>query len=158
WASRTLSRTFSVCCKQRAAARPSGRAAPPAMIILIVLVGSLAAVAMCELLRPRRYCEFPTASRRIANIVIWLCNLMLAALVFVPPAELRAPWPLTVPGFVAGFLGLDLLAYWTHRAQHAVPLLWRLHALHHSDPDVDVTTSVRHHPGEYLIAAAVYWL
>jgi sterol desaturase/sphingolipid hydroxylase (fatty acid hydroxylase superfamily) len=35
--------------------------------------------------------------------------------------------------------------------------LWRLHALHHSDPDVDVTTSVRHHPLEYLIAAGLYW-
>jgi hypothetical protein len=38
-----------------------------------------------------------------------------------------------------------------------VPFLWRLHALHHSDPDVDVTTSVRHHPIEYLIASATYW-
>jgi sterol desaturase/sphingolipid hydroxylase (fatty acid hydroxylase superfamily) len=45
-----------------------------------------------------------------------------------------------------------------HRCQHAVPFLWRLHAMHHSDPDVDVTTSVRHHPIEYLIAAALYWV
>jgi sterol desaturase/sphingolipid hydroxylase (fatty acid hydroxylase superfamily) len=62
-----------------------------------------------------------------------------------------------VPGFIAGFLGLDLLVYVTHRAQHAVPLLWKLHALHHSDPDVDWSTSVRHHPFEYIIAAAIYW-
>src|SRR5262249_60219011 len=45
-----------------------------------------------------------------------------------------------------------------HRCQHAVPFFWRFYALHHSDPDVDVTTSVRHHPIEYLIATAVYWL
>jgi hypothetical protein len=45
-----------------------------------------------------------------------------------------------------------------HRCQHAVPFLWRFHALHHSDLDVDVATSVRHHPIEYLIAAGVYWL
>jgi sterol desaturase/sphingolipid hydroxylase (fatty acid hydroxylase superfamily) len=50
-----------------------------------------------------------------------------------------------------------LLQYAVHRCQHAVPFLWRFHALHHSDPDVDVTTSVRHHPIEYLIATAVYW-
>jgi sterol desaturase/sphingolipid hydroxylase (fatty acid hydroxylase superfamily) len=56
------------------------------------------------------------------------------------------------------FLLLDLLQYAMHRCQHAVPFLWRLHALHHSDPDVDVTTSVRHHPIEYLIATGVYWL
>src|SRR5207247_381128 len=69
-------------------------------------------------------------------------------------------WPIANAGvgFVAGFLLLDLLQYAVHRCQHAVPFLWRFHALHHSDPDVDVTTSVRHHPVEYLIAAAIYWL
>jgi sterol desaturase/sphingolipid hydroxylase (fatty acid hydroxylase superfamily) len=45
-----------------------------------------------------------------------------------------------------------------HRCEHAVPLFWRFHALHHTDPDVDVTTSVRHHPIEYVFASAVYWL
>ena len=54
------------------------------------------------------------------------------------------------------FLGLDLLSYWVHRAQHT-PILWRFHALHHSDPDVDWSTSVRHHPAEYLAATSVFW-
>ena len=69
-------------------------------------------------------------------------------------------WPIASNGssFVAAFLLLDFLNYATHRCQHAVPFLWRFHALHHSDPDVDVTTSVRHHPIEYLIAAGFYWL
>jgi len=40
----------------------------------------------------------------------------------------------------------------------AVPFLWRFHALHHSDPDVDVTTSVRHHPIEHVLASGVYWV
>jgi sterol desaturase/sphingolipid hydroxylase (fatty acid hydroxylase superfamily) len=39
-----------------------------------------------------------------------------------------------------------------------VPFLWRFHAPHHSDPDVDVTTSVRHHPIEYVLCSAVYWV
>jgi len=56
------------------------------------------------------------------------------------------------------FLFLDLLSYVVHRAQHATPLLWRLHALHHSDPDVDVTTAVRHHPFEFILASGVFWL
>ena len=59
---------------------------------------------------------------------------------------------------MAGFLLLDFLRYAVHRCEHAVPLFWRFHALHHSDPDVDVTTSVRHHPVEYVCASAVYWL
>ena len=69
-------------------------------------------------------------------------------------------WPIANTGLslVAGFLLLDLLRYLVHRCEHAVPIFWRFHALHHSDPDVDVTTSVRHHPLEYLLASAVYWL
>ncbi len=69
-------------------------------------------------------------------------------------------WPIAdaLLSFVAGFLLLDFLHYAVHRWQHAAHFLWRFHALHHSDPDVDVTTSVRHHPIEYLIAAAIYWL
>ena len=59
---------------------------------------------------------------------------------------------------LAGFLLLDLLHYAVHRLEHAVHLFWRFHALHHSDPDVDVTTAVRHHPVEYVMGSAVYWL
>jgi sterol desaturase/sphingolipid hydroxylase (fatty acid hydroxylase superfamily) len=59
---------------------------------------------------------------------------------------------------VAGFLLLDFMRYLVHRCEHAVPFIWRFHALHHSDPDVDVTTSVRHHPVEYVLASGVYWI
>jgi sterol desaturase/sphingolipid hydroxylase (fatty acid hydroxylase superfamily) len=71
-----------------------------------------------------------------------------------------ASWPIADLdlSLVAGFLLLDLLRYLVHRCEHAVPFLWRFHALHHSDPDVDVTTSVRHHPVEYLLASAFYWM
>jgi sterol desaturase/sphingolipid hydroxylase (fatty acid hydroxylase superfamily) len=141
------------------------------VITLAVVLGSLLIVALAELLRPRRRREFPALRRRLGNIGIWLLNVVLAGFVFASPAvfrpQLEAAFGLTLPawpianaavGFVAGFLLLDLLQYAMHRCQHAVPFLWRLHALHHSDPDVDVTTSVRHHPIEYLIATGVYWV
>jgi sterol desaturase/sphingolipid hydroxylase (fatty acid hydroxylase superfamily) len=69
-------------------------------------------------------------------------------------------WPITnaALALVAGFLFLDLLDYLVHRCEHAVPILWRLHALHHSDPDIDVTTAIRHHPIEYLAASGFYWI
>src|SRR5262245_26026930 len=73
---------------------------------------------------------------------------------------LHAKWEVPASawvGLVAGFLLLDFLRYSVHRLEHVVPLFWRFHALHHSDPDVDVTTSVRHHPVEYVIGSAVYW-
>lgn len=55
----------------------------------------------------------------------------------------------------AGFLLLDLLRYGQHRLLHSVPLLWRVHAAHHSDPDVDFTTGLRHHPLEVVLSVLV---
>jgi sterol desaturase/sphingolipid hydroxylase (fatty acid hydroxylase superfamily) len=139
-------------------------------LALIVIIGSLLAVALWEFCRPRRQREFPALRRRLSNIGIWLLNLVLATFTFAPPDTFRPQleaafgvallsWPISSAwfSFVAAFLLLDFLQYAVHRCQHAVPWLWRFHALHHSDPDVDVTTSVRHHPIEYLIAAGFYW-
>jgi sterol desaturase/sphingolipid hydroxylase (fatty acid hydroxylase superfamily) len=96
-------------------------------------------------------------------------NLFLAAFLLPPAAFVRPriealsglafpSWPIADAGLslVAGFLLLDLMNYLVHRCEHAVPLFWRFHALHHSDPDVDVTTSVRHHPVEYVLTSGVY--
>jgi sterol desaturase/sphingolipid hydroxylase (fatty acid hydroxylase superfamily) len=58
---------------------------------------------------------------------------------------------------VAGFR-CSTFCIFVHRCKHAVPFLWRIHALHHSDPDVDVTTAVRLHPIEYLLNSGVFWL
>jgi sterol desaturase/sphingolipid hydroxylase (fatty acid hydroxylase superfamily) len=141
------------------------------LIALAVILGSLLIVALAELLRPRRRREFPALRRRLGNLGIWVFNVVLAAFVFGSPATFRTQleaafglalpsWPIADAGasFIAAFLLLDLLQYAVHRCQHAAPFLWRFHALHHSDPDVDVTTSVRHHPVEYLIAAGIYWM
>ncbi len=47
--------------------------------------------------------------------------------------------------FVTGFLLMDLTFYYWHRLNHEMPLLWRFHNVHHADPDLDVTTSMRFH-------------
>jgi sterol desaturase/sphingolipid hydroxylase (fatty acid hydroxylase superfamily) len=137
----------------------------------LVFLGSLLAVAAWELCRPRRRRDFPALRRRIGNIGFWIVNMVLAAFLLGSPELARAQfqqafridflsWPITEAAlsFAAGFLLLDFLRYAVHRCEHAVPLFWRFHALHHSDPDVDVTTSVRHHPVEYVLASAVYWV
>jgi sterol desaturase/sphingolipid hydroxylase (fatty acid hydroxylase superfamily) len=134
-------------------------------------LGSLLPIALWEFWRPRRRREFPALRRRIGNICFWIVNLLLAGYFLEPPVRARPrfkavfgmnlpSWPIANAwlSFLAGFLLLDLLRYLVHRCEHAVPFFWRFHALHHSDPDVDVTTSVRHHPLEYLPASAVYWL
>jgi sterol desaturase/sphingolipid hydroxylase (fatty acid hydroxylase superfamily) len=141
------------------------------LLTLIVILGSLFLVAGWEFCRARRRRQFPALRRRLGNIGVWLLNLVLAAFFLPPPQTIRPllaaifgiglpAWPIpnTLLSFVSGFLVLDLLIYGVHRWMHAVSFLWRFHALHHSDPDVDVTTSVRQHPGEYMLVSATYWL
>tara|TARA_B100001146_G_C16201191_1_gene444865 strand:- start:7809 stop:8630 length:822 start_codon:yes stop_codon:yes gene_type:complete len=49
-------------------------------------------------------------------------------------------------------LVLDLIAqYFVHYLLHKVPWMWRLHIVHHSDKNVDVTTGTRHHPFDFII-------
>ena len=55
----------------------------------------------------------------------------------------------------AGILGLDGVSYAWHRANHQVPLLWRFHQVHHGDASFHVTTALRFHPGEILLALPV---
>jgi sterol desaturase/sphingolipid hydroxylase (fatty acid hydroxylase superfamily) len=54
-----------------------------------------------------------------------------------------------------GILALDAVSYAWHRANHRVPLLWRFHRVHHADASFHVTTALRFHPGELLLALPV---
>lgn len=47
---------------------------------------------------------------------------------------------------------LDFAVYWQHVATHKLPILWRLHKVHHSDNNMDVTTAIRFHPLELLLS------
>jgi sterol desaturase/sphingolipid hydroxylase (fatty acid hydroxylase superfamily) len=60
-------------------------------------------------------------------------------------------WAATVVGVVA----LDLVIYVQHVVFHHVPVLWRLHRMHHADVDIDVTTGLRFHPFEILLSLAI---
>ncbi len=62
------------------------------------------------------------------------------------------------PGWLAVILGvllLDCAIYWQHRITHKIPLLWRLHRVHHADTGFDVTTAVRFHPFEIVLSMAI---
>jgi sterol desaturase/sphingolipid hydroxylase (fatty acid hydroxylase superfamily) len=62
------------------------------------------------------------------------------------------PWAVALAVLV---LADSFAAYWTHRAMHAVPALWRIHRVHHTDCAVDVSTSIRNHPLELAVALPV---
>lgn len=60
-----------------------------------------------------------------------------------------------VPHVIVSIILLDLVAYGLHRLYHRVPLLWRFHRAHHSDLDMDATTSIRFHLGEVVITTGI---
>jgi sterol desaturase/sphingolipid hydroxylase (fatty acid hydroxylase superfamily) len=63
-------------------------------------------------------------------------------------------WPLWL-SIPAAILLFDLAIYWQHRLMHTVPLLWRLHRVHHADTGFDVTTGVRFHPLEIAVSMGI---
>lgn len=60
-------------------------------------------------------------------------------------------WPYWLE-FMLAVLVFDLAIYWQHRLLHQIPLLWRLHRVHHSDIAIDVTSGVRFHPLEIVLS------
>lgn len=62
-----------------------------------------------------------------------------------------APWL----EILLAVLLLDLAIYWQHRLMHMIPLLWRLHRVHHCDTGFDLTTGVRFHPLEIVLSMAI---
>ena len=69
----------------------------------------------------------------------------------------RVALPVWLELLLALFL-LDLAIYLQHRLFHYVPVLWRLHRMHHADLDVDVTTGARFHPVEILLSLGIKFL
>lgn len=59
---------------------------------------------------------------------------------------------------VIGVLALDFSSWLVHLVMHKVSVLWRFHLIHHSDNNVDVTTGLRHHPGDSLLRGVFFLL
>jgi len=123
-------------------------------------------VACWEARQPARATLAPLTLRWFGNLALFAMVLLMTWLVpllsSLGAATLAAQhgWGLfhliALPpaiALTASFVLLDFFGYWTHRLLHKIPLLWRLHALHHSDSDLDVTTTIRHHPAEALAQA-----
>lgn len=128
----------------------------------------LSAMVAWELLASRRPQSHPRRQRWPANLSIVVLDTLAVRLVF-PLAAVGAAlvaaergWGLfnlvPVPAWLAvvvSVLLLDLAIYFQHRLFHAVPWLWRLHRMHHADPEFDVTTALRFHPLEILLSMGI---
>lgn len=130
--------------------------------------GILALMALWEVLAPRR-------ALSVAKSLRWANNL---GLVFLNTALLRLVFPAAAVGFaalahargwglfnyyevgfwlplIASVVLLDFIIWLQHVMVHAIPLLWRLHRVHHADPDYDVTTGSRFHPIEIFLSMGI---
>lgn len=106
----------------------------------------------------------PTRLRHAArNLTLAVCNTVLLGLAFGAATARVCDWTaqgkhgllhasgLTGPArFALALVLLDAWMYLWHRANHAVPILWRFHRMHHSDDAMDVTTATRFHVGEHV--------
>jgi sterol desaturase/sphingolipid hydroxylase (fatty acid hydroxylase superfamily) len=132
------------------------------------LRGSFAAFALWEVFAPRRKLTVGRWPRWPNNIGILVVDIATVR-VLVPTAAVGASLYASGNGWglinflglrlsvaaLVGFLALDLVIYVQHVVFHKVPVLWRLHRMHHADLDIDVTTGVRFHPIEILISLGI---
>ncbi|NJD36302.1 MAG: sterol desaturase family protein [Betaproteobacteria bacterium] len=137
-------------------------------IRLAAFFGIFTLMAAWEVAAPRRARLHSRTVRWTANLGLVVVNTVLVRLVFpfaaVAFATLAAQrgWGLLnnidLPGWLALLLAvvaMDFAIWLQHVMVHAVPVLWRLHQVHHADPDYDVTTGARFHPLEIILSMLI---
>ncbi len=131
-------------------------------------LGMLAVMGVWELIAPRRALTVSKAVRWANNLGLVLFNSVLLRLVFPAAAvgvaafAAEQGWGLfnyhQVPfwlAVVASVVAMDFIIWLQHVMVHALPLLWRLHRVHHADPDYDLTTGARFHPIEIFLSMGI---
>ncbi|MGH7863477.1 MAG: sterol desaturase family protein [Candidatus Binataceae bacterium] len=134
-------------------------------IRLLVFVAVFAALAIWEVVAPRRERTVGRAARWPANFGVTVVNSVIVRIVIPLSAVAAAlgaershlgllnqfapPYPIAI---AASVIVMDLAIYLQHVTFHAVPVLWRVHRMHHADLDLDVTSGARFHPIEIVIS------
>ena len=126
----------------------------------------LVLLASAEAIWPRRALILGRSSRWRTHALFFVSNAVLGRLLsFLVVVGVAANWadahkfgvlnlvalPFWVK-FTLAFIVLDFAVWLQHVFMHRSPLLWRMHAVHHSDRDLDVTTALRFHPFELIVS------
>ncbi|MBI4995549.1 MAG: sterol desaturase family protein [Rhodocyclales bacterium] len=138
------------------------------VIRLGFFLGMFALIGTWEVLAPRRALTVAKALRWASNLGLVALDTVVLRLLFpLAGAGMAAfcaergwgllnhfavPWLLAVPLAV---IAMDFIIWLQHVMVHAVPALWRLHRVHHADPDYDVTTGARFHPVEIILSMLI---
>jgi len=139
-----------------------------ATIRLVAFFGVLALVAFWEIRAPRRELSQKKTQRWTCNLGMVVLGAVLLRLVLLMTAvalaltaarngwgifnQIDVPYPVAL---IVSVVALDFAIYLQHVMFHAVPVLWRLHRVHHVDMDYDLTTGVRFHPVEILLSMLI---
>ncbi|MGE4069977.1 MAG: sterol desaturase family protein [Lysobacterales bacterium] len=132
-----------------------------------IFVGVFAVLALWQSWRPYRGVR-ARGLRWGRHLIIALLGSLLVRLLFPLAAVAVGAWAegasfgllqqLPLPTWlviVSSIVLLDLAIYWQHRIFHWLPPLWRLHRMHHSDTQFDVSTAIRFHPLEIVLSMLI---
>jgi len=137
-------------------------------IRLTAFAGVFVVMATWEFIGPRREQTVGRGWRWPNNLGVLVVDALLVRIIFPTTAVALALFAearglglfnvVALPtwfGLVASVILLDLAIYFQHVLFHAVPVLWRLHRMHHADLEIDVTTGLRFHPIEILLSMVI---
>lgn len=139
-----------------------------AAIRLGFFFGIFVVIVLWEYLSPRRVLTMSKSVRWLSNMGVVAIDTLAVRLLF-PIIGVNVAFAAQQKGFgllnvihlpewmsvLIGILVLDLVVYLQHLMFHAVPLIWKLHMMHHADIDYDVTTGLRFHPFEIIISMVI---
>ena len=136
---------------------------------MVFFFGMLALIGLWEVIAPKRALTVSKAIRWTNNLGLVFLNSLLLRLLFPAAAVGVAKfasdqgWGLfnyysDLPfwfAVVAAVIIMDFVIYVQHVMVHSIPVLWRLHRVHHADLDYDVTTGARFHPIEIIFSMLI---
>ncbi|MCP3850447.1 MAG: sterol desaturase family protein [Gammaproteobacteria bacterium] len=137
-------------------------------IRLSFFFGVFAIMALWEIIAPRRALSISKTLRWFNNLGLVFFNALVLRILFPMAAVGLAAFAEThawgllnyynLPGLLAiviAVIAMDLVIYLQHVMVHAVPLLWRIHRVHHADLDYDITTGARFHTIEIILSMLI---
>lgn len=138
------------------------------LIRLGAFLGIFTIMALWEVVAPRRGTSLGRWRRWPGNLGIVVFNTLILRLLFpvsavgLAVAAEAGGWGVLnlveMPRWLAVVVAvvvLDFVIYLQHALFHAVPVLWRLHRMHHADLHFDVTTGARFHPIEIVLSMLI---
>jgi sterol desaturase/sphingolipid hydroxylase (fatty acid hydroxylase superfamily) len=141
----------------------------PGLWRLWLFLALLAALSLLERLRPGPNPPQRRAQRWPAHLALVALDTLLARLLLPAGAFGAALWaqsagfgvfnaasvhlPIWLEATLSVLL-MDLAIYWQHRWLHALPWLWPMHRVHHTDTTLDASSALRFHPLEILLSLA----